>query len=181
MLWEWFFDNQAVNMLTWEHYHAGLRSAIQSINAELKKPYEHAVAHREQEYEDVVCTADGDELFLSLKEIYGAYRVIIGKRDNRVELDRTKYADCVRKLKTKAFGSILEQVSNRPGWYVYKEKMLRGYVRMQAEANGVALSGERLAPRQQMHEPANARTGYFGSTPPRGIRERRNEDDSEKG
>ena len=57
--------------------------------------------------------------------------------------------------------------------------MLRGYVRMQAEANGIELLGEREAPCQKMHIPGNVRTGSCGSRIPKGIqlaRERRNED-----
>ena len=60
-------------------------------------------------------------------------------------------------------------MEKRPGWFTYSEKMLRGYVRMQAEANGIALSGERAAPRQRMHVP-NARSGYRGPSIPRGVR-----------
>jgi len=63
------------------------------------------------------------------------------------------------------------QVTNRPGWYTYTERMLRGYVRMQAEANGIELSGEREAPRQMMHVPANVRTGTHGPSIPRGVRQ----------
>jgi hypothetical protein len=53
---------------------------------------------------------------------------------------------------------------------MYREKMLRGYVRMQAEVNGVELSGEKQAPRQKMHVPSNVRTGFRGSSIPRGVR-----------
>lgn len=74
-------------------------------------------------------------------------------------------------LKKKSHGEILEQLKGRPGWYTYSEKMLRGYVRMQAEANGIQLAGEKLAPRQKISIPGNARTGYRGSTIPRGVRD----------
>jgi hypothetical protein len=69
-------------------------------------------------------------------------------------------------------GLILEPVAGRSGWYTYREKMLRGYVRMQAEAAGVELSGEPPAPKQIMHV-ANSRTGYRGSSSPPGVRENR--------
>ncbi len=174
MLWEAFFDERAVDSLDPIHYQLGLRAAIQSISAELKKPYEQAVNFREQDYENVVwSTADGDDLLRSLKDMYEAYQVIALKREGGNELDRAKYSECVRKLKDKAYGEILEQVKGRKGWYIYREKMLRGFVRMQAEANGVQLAGERIAPRQKIHVPGNTRTGYYGPSIPRGVRDKK--------
>ncbi len=60
------------------------------------------------------------------------------------------------------------QITGRPGWYEYKEKMLRGHVRMQAEANQVALTGEQALPKQVMHV-GNSRTGAYGPTIPKGV------------
>lgn len=172
MLWEAFYDEKIVNSLDPVHYQLGLRAAIQSISAELKKPYEQAVNFREQDYENVVwSTADGDDLLRSLSDMYEAYQVIVHKRESGNELDRTKYSEYVRKLKEKSYGEILEQVKGRKGWYLYREKMLRGFVRMQAEANGIQLAGERIAPRQKIHVPGNARTGYYGPSIPRGVRD----------
>lgn len=172
MLWEAFSDEKIVDSLESVHYQLGLRAAIQSISAELKKPYEQAVNFREQDYENVVwSTADGDDLLRSLSDMYEAYQVIVHKRENGSELDRTKYSEYIRKLKEKSYGEILEQVKGRKGWYLYREKMLRGFVRMQAEANGIQLAGERIAPRQKIHVPGNARTGYYGPSIPHGVRD----------
>lgn len=172
MLWEAFVDEKNVDTLNSSHYQLGLRTAIQSISAELKKPYDQAVNFREQDYENVVwSTADGDDLFRSTGDMYEAYQVIIDKRKDGNGLDRAKYSEYLRRLKEKSYGGILVQVRGRKGWYAYSEKMLRGYVRMQAEANGIQLAGEKIAPRQKMHVPGNARTGYRGSSIPRGVRD----------
>ena len=181
MLWEAFTDPLDVAHLGAQHYQLGLRKAIQSIDAELKRPYEHAVIHREQEYETVVwSTADGENLFRNLKEMYESYKVVFRKSGLQGQpLEQAKFGEHIRKLKSKSFGEILLSVEKRPSWYIYKEKMLRGYVRMQAEANGIELSGEREAPRQKMHIPANAKTGYYGSTIPRGVREKARNDSDE--
>lgn len=173
MLWEAFCDEKIIDTLNVSHYQLGLRAAIQSISAELKKPYNQAVNLRDQDYENVVwSTADGDDLFRSIKDMYEAYQVIIDKRENVNRLDRAKYSEYLRRLKEKSYGGILEQVRGRKGWYTYCEKMLRGYVRMQAEANGIQLAGEKIAPRQKMHVPGNARTGSYGPSIPRGVRDR---------
>jgi uncharacterized protein len=73
------------------------------------------------------------------------------------------------KLKGATYGAVLTQLEGRQGLYTYTEKMLRGYVRMQAEANGTALSGEQPARKQAMHV-GNARSGYRGPSIPRGVR-----------
>ena len=172
MLWAAFSDERVIDSLDSVHYRLGLHAAIQSISAEMKKPYEQAVSYRDQNYENVVwSSADGDDLFRSLPDMYEAYQIIIRKREIDNELDRAKYNEYVRKLKKAPYGEILEQVKGRKGWYTYKEKMLRGYVRMQAEANGIQLAGEKLAPRQKIHVPGNARTGYYGPSIPRGVRD----------
>ena len=171
MLWEAFIEDDVITELTSAHYYLGLRAAIQSINAELKRPYEQAVSHRDQQYENVVwSTADGEDLYRPLKDMFSTYKLLMQKRGFIDQsLLQNKFSDHIRKLKDKSYGEILKQVENRPGWYTYSEKMLRGYVRMQAEANGIELSGEREAPRQKMHIPGNARTGSYGSSIPKGV------------
>lgn len=172
MLWAAWWEQEQVTKLGAPHLLLGLRSAIAAINAELKRPYEDAVLQREAHYEDVVwATADGDEMLLNLTNMYHAYRVITGKRDGRPLLERPKFSDCVRDLRKSGFGAILQPMSKRTGWYTYREPMLRGYVRMQAEASGVQLLGEKPPPRAQMHVPANVRTGVRGPSIPAGVRQ----------
>ena len=170
-LWAAFSAEDPVIEIGWDLFSLGLRDAISSINAELKRPYEKAVLHRDPEFEDIVwSTADHEDLVRSLKDMYESYKVIVAKRaDGRTKIERSRYASQVRKLKGLSFGSVMRQEEDRPGWYSYREKMLRGYVRMQAEANGIELIGERPNPRQAMHV-ANARSGYRGSSLPPGVR-----------
>lgn len=172
MLWEAFVEDNVTEELSWIQFHRGLRAAIQSINVELKRPYDKAVSHRDQQYESVVwATAAGDDLYRPLKDMYDSYKEIVKQKNgpNEYMLVAPKFNNHIRNLRGKGFGEILQQVPNRSGWYVYKEKMLRGYVRMQAEANEIELLGETEAPSQRMYTPGNARTGYHGSTIPRGI------------
>lgn len=169
MLWEAFGSETACDSLSTEQFYSGLRVAVRETNAELRRPYDKAVLQRAPEYEDVVwSTADGEDLIRSLKDMQQSYRAIVAKRDSRPILDNAKYSEIARKLKQPSLGEILQQIPRRPGWYTYKEKMLRGYVRMQAEANGVELTGERPAPRQTMHV-GNSRTGVYGPTIPRDV------------
>lgn len=170
ILWAAFSAEDVVTKIGGELFSQGLGDAIFSTSAELKRPYEKAVVHH-PEMEDLVwATADHDDLIRSLDDIFQSYEVIIGKRaDGRHALQRNLFSSKIRKLKSAPYGSILVQGNDRPGWYTYKEKMLRGYVRMQAEANGIALTGERPTPKQVMHV-GNVRNGYRGASIPVGVR-----------
>lgn len=171
MFWEAFEDVDPVSELDWKHFHAGLQSAVNSINAELRKPYEKAVLHRDTEFEEIVwSTAADDDLTRSLNSMYESYRIINKKRGLTSTLEREKFTNLIRKLKEANFGSILQSELSRAGWYSYREKMLRGYVRMQAEVSGFELTGEREAPKQVMHA-SNARHGYRGPSLPTGVRQ----------
>jgi uncharacterized protein len=171
ILWAAYSDEEMVVDIGFDHFRQGLADAIISTAPELKRPYEKAVLHREQEFEDVVwATADHDDLLRSLNDMYDSYKVIVCKRkDGRLAIDRTKFATQVRKLKDVKYGAVLQQEEGRAGWYSYREKMLRGFARMQAAANGIELTGERPAPRQAMHF-GNVRSGYRGPSIPLGVR-----------
>jgi hypothetical protein len=177
VLWQVFADEAPCEMVTWDHFYGGLNAAIRQTNVELKRPYEKAVLHRSDEFEDVVwSTADGDELLRPLADMFASFSRIITKREGRKSLDQRKYNEAIRKLKTPAYGEVMAQVPGRIGWYMYREKMLRGYVRMQAEVNKVALNGEKKNPKSVM-QVGNSRTGHYGPSVPRGVEFAKDKDD----
>lgn len=170
VLWEAFTDEKQVDELGPDQYLAGLKVAINSITGELLQPYKKAVLLRSEEYESIVwATADGENLHRNISDMYESYKVVCRKRQHDVLLTQAKFAERLRQLKSPSYGQVLQSIESRPGWYIYREKMLRGYVRMQAESEGVELSGEREAPKQQIHVPS-ARIGYRGSSVPRGVK-----------
>ncbi len=175
ILWAAFSAEETVTEIGWDLFNQGLADAILSTTAELKRPYEKAVLYHDPEFEDVVwATADHDDLLRSLNDMYASYQVIVGKwRDGRVAIDRSRFTAQIRKLKGVGYGAVMQQEEGRPGWYSYREKMLRGYVRMQAQASGIELTGERPTPKQSMHV-GNARSGYLGASVPAGVRQNLN-------
>jgi len=185
MLWCAFDDPTIVTEVTWDHYYAGLRNAIDSISAELKRPYQNAVNKRASEYEEILwATADSEYLDRFSKSIYSSYEYIIKQRPGSILLPYDKFSTRLRKLKEDSFGAVLVTDPNRLGLYTYREKMLRGYVRMQAEAHHVELAGEKIdqTVRQTMRIPTSASRGYYTSSPPPGIhfgRDRRQHKDEE--
>jgi hypothetical protein len=172
MLWAVFDDPEVVTAVTWDHYYSGLRHAIEGISAELKRPYQQAVNQRGSEYEEILwATADSEYLDRFMKSMYSSYEYIIRQRPDSALLPYDKFSARLRNLKESGYGSILVTDPNRSGLYTYREKMLRGYVRMQAEAHHVELAGEKIeqAVRQTMRVPTSAGRGYYTSKPPPGI------------
>jgi uncharacterized protein len=172
LMWRAFEDEKSLSTIDRELYHLALRDAIDSINAELRRPYEMAVSQRTDDYQQILwATADSEYLDRDLKQMYTSYtylmkqRALVGHR--AVEYD----ANIIRKLKSKSCGEILIPARfNRKGWLSYKDPVLRGYVRMQAEAHGLELIGEQIeAPKQTMHAPAGAGRGYKGPSIPKGV------------
>jgi uncharacterized protein len=171
MIWQAFDDDTDCEELGHEHYQLGLREAIAQINVELKRPYEKAVLHRSPEWEDLVwATADGEDLFRQSADIQRSYQAITERRRSDTVVETGRFAESLRRLKTEGYGAVLESVPQRQGWYTYREKMLRGFVRMQAEASGVELNGEAPLQRQRMHVAASARSGYHEARVPQGVR-----------
>ncbi|WP_321882745.1 ATP-binding protein [Burkholderia cepacia] len=171
MIWQAFDDDTDCLELGHEHYQLGLREAIEQINVELTRPYEKAVLHRAPEWEDLVwATADGEDLFRQSADIQRSYQAITERRESDAVFETTRFVEALRRLKTDGYGGVLEAVPQRQGWYTYREKMLRGFVRMQAEASGVELNGEVPLQRQRMHVSASVRSGYHEARIPQSVR-----------
>lgn len=172
MMWCAWEQADVVNAISWDHYRAGLKDAIESINAELRRPYELAVTQRTDDYEEVLwSTADGEFLQRFTDDMYGSYAYIMKQRESRPALSFEKFKARIRALRTPRTGAILVTENARKGLYWYRETMLRGYVRMQAEANGIELVGDKdpSVSRHEVHVPSSARRGCRGSTVPPGV------------
>ncbi|OUR74326.1 hypothetical protein A9Q78_01005, partial [Methylophaga sp. 41_12_T18] len=179
LMWHIFWLDEVQSKVTKEHYHSAIKEAIHSISAELKRPYEIAISQRSGDYEEVLwSTADSEWLHRYIKDMYSSYEYIIAKFPDKETMGSTKYGTRIRNLKNESCGAILVPDPKKKGMYSYREKMLRGYVRMQAEAHGVELIGEQVEAKTVQHVTARASSGYQQSSVPSGIyfgRERKNE------
>lgn len=174
LLWRVFEDPGVVSFVDKKMYHLGLRDAIDSINAELRRPYEMAVSQRTDDFQEILwATADSEYLDRDLRQMFTSYTYLMKQRAfaKRTALEYDEFTAVVRKLKSKSCGEVLVPARfNKKGWISYREPLLRGYVRMQAEAHGVELIGEQVeAPKQTMHAPASAMRGYRHSSVPKGV------------
>lgn len=182
LMWHLYRKDKQVTKISKEDYHSAIREAINSISAELKRPYEKAISQRTGDYEEVLwSTADSEWLDRYLKDMFSSYEYIIEKTNKSTSLNYTKYSTRIRNLKTESCGSILEAHPKKKGMYSYREKMLRGYVRMQAEAHGIELIGEKTKEKPIQQATARASSGYYQSKIPNGVyfdRKRQNGNDS---
>jgi hypothetical protein len=62
------------------------------------------------------------------------------ERSGKEPLPRAQFYQRMNRMKEPALSSIL--VGTRSGWYEFREKMMRGYARMRAAQQGVALEAE---------------------------------------
>lgn len=171
LLWLLFEKQDVVTEVTWDDYFAALDIAIVSISAELARPYDLATNQRPPDYELIVWSTSADQwqgAFLS--NMYNRYKNIVSQVSNASPLSYSKYQSRLRNLLKAEYGTILVK-GNRQGFYHYKEKILRGYIRMQAEANRVEIIGEEAKANvaNYMAVPAK-KFGYYRSGAPRGFR-----------
>lgn len=172
LLWRVYESQTDSKEVSWEQYHLAIKDSIQSISAELKRPYELAINQRTNDFEEVLwATADSEWIHRYVKDMYSSYEHIAKSQAIRTPLDYTKFSTRIRSLKNASHGEILVPDEHKKGMYSYKEKMLRGYVRMQAEANGVELVGDttEATPKKLAHATAKSSSGYHQPKTPAGV------------
>jgi len=115
-----------------------MNSAASSMDMKLRGPYEKATRKYRNDYEAVLwAVADGHELVRRSSDIFISYKKIMSSA-SETALDRRKFNQRINSLKKESHAAIL--TGSRQGWYEFSEKMIRGYVRLKAEQNGVELA-----------------------------------------
>ncbi|MDA9431448.1 ATP-binding protein [Bradyrhizobium sp. CCBAU 51627] len=144
---EWLEDG----FVKLEHYRAGTAIAVQSASEELRKGYDDAVRKYSKNAEVILwAAADGHELRRKSGDMYDSYRRIMqanGREPGAGNLSASdwrcrtltepQFRARVYNLCKDKYGHILS--GNGRGWYEYTEKMMRGYARLKAEAEGIEL------------------------------------------
>jgi hypothetical protein len=64
-------------------------------------------------------------------------------RPSRRTLTKTQFSNRLNRLKTERHGQII--VGRGAGWYEFRENIVRGYVRLRAENEGIQLGVEGYA------------------------------------
>ncbi|MCU7836349.1 MAG: ATP-binding protein [gamma proteobacterium symbiont of Taylorina sp.] len=142
IMWHIFEKNNSCIEINIEDYYCGINKAIDSISPHLKHPYEKATLARDQQYHYVLWSmADAYDLQRNTNNIYKSY-VQIMKEINEKALEKPAFLRRLSTLKQKSSEFILTGVYDRKGWYQFRESMVRGYVRLFAESNGIELRAE---------------------------------------
>lgn len=138
-----------------------------------------ALKQRTKDYEEVMwATAVVDWQGDYLKEMYKMYEVICEQvrfdlnKTDFIKLNYNQFTSRIKNLTTDSCGEILlTKFEYGKGYYTFREKMMRGYIRMQAEANQIeisTLSNEKNV--SNVIHVASRRTGYHASKLPGSIR-----------
>jgi Cdc6-like AAA superfamily ATPase len=145
VLWTMFDDDQATGHCQQRHFATGVNMAVAEAETTLKIIYEKATQKYSDTYQEVLwAVADKHSLRRQTTEIYvRSYLPIMGERHGRKTLSKQVFLDRINKLKTARHGEIL--TPKGAGWYEFKENIVRGYVRLRAESEGVHLGSEAYA------------------------------------
>jgi uncharacterized protein len=134
------FLSQNNGIVTTELFAHAMADAASSMDMKLRGPYETATLKYSDDYESVLwAAADGHELKRRSVDIFESYQRIM-KETSKTPLDRTKFNQRLNSLKRDAHASIL--AGSRQGWYEFREKMIRGYVRLRAEQKDIVLESD---------------------------------------
>ncbi|MCP4680280.1 MAG: ATP-binding protein [Deltaproteobacteria bacterium] len=140
LYWEIFNASKVCEKPTSDHYSAAIRMAIKGIQQQLKRAYDRATMKDSDDYHEILwAAADHQNLIRRGEQIYQSYQRIKGLRGGPV-LEKKGFSYRIAKLRSESCGRIL--ANSRRGWYHFRESIIRGYVRLRAEAEGIELAIE---------------------------------------
>jgi Cdc6-like AAA superfamily ATPase len=143
LFWAMNDDPDTVTASNRGHYEAAVRNALTRTEEFLKTAYQRAtekVKHQLEYEETLWALADRTETRRQLKAIYDtSYKRIIEQRklDGREPMTRDQLNTRLLSLRTAPHGEIV--VGHGSGFYSFRESVVRGYVRLKAEAAGIEL------------------------------------------
>lgn len=142
ILWKMFDDPAEVGTCSHEHFKSGVHEAVQETVTTSKAIYEKATQKHSDDYQEVLwALADNHLLRRQTTEVYDrSYQRIMTERPTRKKLSKEQFSGRLNTLKTSRHGEII--VGTGAGWYEFRENIVRGYVRLRAENEGVRIGIE---------------------------------------
>jgi uncharacterized protein len=143
LIWAMQDDSEVVTCGSRAHYEQAIRDALKGTETALRLAYQKATEKTKYhlEYEEALwALADRTETRRQLKNIYEtSYKRIIVQRklSGRDPMDREKLNARLLALRSTSHGAIV--VGHGSGFYSFRENVLRGYVRLKAETEGIEL------------------------------------------
>lgn len=144
LFWTLHDDTEEVSAVTYTHYERAMRLALERAEAPLRHQFDKATKKTKntEDYEEALWSlADVTSDRRQLNSIYEqSYQRIMLKRTGRDAIPRKKLNQRLLSLKQESHGRIVMGYGS--GWFGFRENIMRGYVRLDAENKGVALGLE---------------------------------------
>ena len=141
LLWGAFRAEHPVSKFEPEDYVDAVREALHSVESRLRSAYDDATKKYDDSYQEVLwAVADHFELDRNNRRVYADSYERIMADVGRDPLPFEDFQKRLARLRSQRHATILQ--SERPGWVRFSENLIRGYVRLVAEAKGVQLALE---------------------------------------
>ena len=144
LFWIIFDDTNSIVRVERHHFRAAIKEALRRTEAVLRNQYDTATKKTKntEDYEEALWSlADRTSDRRQLTDIYEAsYSRIMLKRAGRVRLPKEKLNQRLLSLRKDSHGRIVTGFGS--GWFGFRENIMRGYVRLDAENKGVELGRE---------------------------------------
>jgi hypothetical protein len=141
MFWSMFDDAKPVTRSEARHFKAGIQGALQRTEATLRAQYDKATKkyRNTADYEEALwALADSTADRRQITEIYdSSYGWVMANRSDRKKLTRERLNQRYLSLRKESHGRVVAGFGS--GWFAFRENIMRGYVRLRAEAEGINL------------------------------------------
>ncbi len=146
MFWAIYDDPCLMDHCESPHFSTGVRGAVSNVQTSLRFVYDKATQKYSDDYQEVLwAVSDHVILRRQVSEIYDqSYLRIMKARPQRKTLRKEQFYNRMNALKTPRHGAIL--IAKGAGWYEFRENVVRGYVRLRAEDQGIKLGLDHFAP-----------------------------------
>jgi hypothetical protein len=136
-----FDDPKPVTASTSAHFKAAIEEALKRTEAPLRLQYDKATkkTRNTEDYEEALwALADSTADSRQVSDIYSqSYTWINAKRPSRPKMDRETLNQRYLSLRKPSHERIVMGLGS--GWFAFRENIMRGYVRLRAEAQGINL------------------------------------------
>jgi len=143
VFWAMHDSSATITQCKREHYETAIKNALGRTEPTLRRAYQKATEKTKNnlEYEEALwALADRSETRRQITSIYEqSYRRIFQNRgsEGRTPITKEKLNERLLTLRKDSHGNIV--VGHGSGWFSFRENVLRGYVRLKAETEGVEL------------------------------------------
>ena len=141
LFWSMFDDTETVARVEDRHYRIAIREALGRTEAVLREQYDQATKKTKntEDYEEALwALADKKSDRRQLTDIYEySYCKIMMRRMGRNRIKKEQFNQRLLSLRKSSHGEIVHGYGS--GWFGFRENIMRGYVRLDAENKDVAL------------------------------------------